>query len=309
MLFSVDLYGTAVHSLPAAPLPSSKLRLSARATSFLVLVRSLYPASRYPSLFSPIAISISVAPTSGIMRGGGKPAGSCLPCNQQARSAPFHDSPCVESPEIPLAPALSATLLDLTLTLPTPLTPTPRARSPGIGALLVPRASSLSVTLRLGSFTRQVSPYFVLRPALSLYARPSPPLASSLTQTLSLCRPRSAVRSILVRSACYGQPRQPASTRRSRWNGTHDARVRWTRMGNKRTGRGVEEDAEVLSTDGAKLLSESRPAPGSGVPFEAAAEGTNEPGLPVRYESSCLEGGPRSTLNSRGAKQEDSGMG
>ena len=80
-------------------------------------------------------------------------------------------------------------------------------------------------------------------------------------------------------------------------------------MGNKRTGRGVEEDAEVLSTDGAKLLSESRPAPGSGVPFEAAAEGTNEPGLPVRYESSCLEGGPRSTLNSRGAKQEDSGMG
>lgn len=134
MLFSVDLYGTAVHSLPAAPLPSSKLRLSARATSFLVLVRSLYPASRYPSLFSPIAISISVAPTSGIMRGGGKPAGSCLPCNQQARSAPFHDSPCVESPEIPLAPAPSTTLLDLTLTLPTPLTPTPRARSPGIGA-------------------------------------------------------------------------------------------------------------------------------------------------------------------------------
>lgn len=265
MLFSVDLYGTAVHSLPAAPLPSPKLRLSARATtSFLVLVRSLYPASRYPSLFSPIAISISVAPTSGIMRGGGKPAGSCLPCNQQARSAPFHDSPCVESPEIPLAP-------------PRPLCRSPRSHPysshtvdsntesaiASYRCLLVPRASSLSVTLRLGSFTRQVSPYFVLRPALSLYARPSPPLASSLTQTLSLCRPRSAARSILVRSPCYGQPRQPASTRRSRWNGTHDARVRWTRMGNKRTGRGVEEDAEVLSTDGAKLLPESRPAPGS----------------------------------------------
>lgn len=59
MLFSVDLYGTAVHSPPAAPLPSPKLRLSARATSFLVLVRSLYPASRYP----PLSFHLSLYPS------------------------------------------------------------------------------------------------------------------------------------------------------------------------------------------------------------------------------------------------------
>lgn len=211
------------------------------------------------------------------MRGGGKPAGSCLPCNQQARSAPFHDSPCVESPEIPLAPAPPATLPDLTLTSSHTVDSNTESAIARYRCLLVPRASSLSVTPRLGSFTRQVSPYFVLRPAPSpLYARPSPPRWLPVRRRHCLCvGPVPPCRSILVRSACYGQPRQPASTRRSRWNGTHDARVRWTRMGNKRTGRGVEEDAEVLSTDGAKLLSESRPAPGSGVPFEAAAEGTN----------------------------------
>lgn len=129
------------------------------------------------------------------MRGGGKPAGSCLPCNQQARSAPFHDSPCVESPEIPLAPAPPATLPDLTLTSSHTVDSNTESAIARYRCLLVPRASSLSVTLRLGSFTRQVSPYFVLRPAPSPFIRPSfsTSLASSLTQTLSLCRPRSAV--------------------------------------------------------------------------------------------------------------------
>lgn len=48
-----------------------------------------------------------------------------------------------------------------------------------------------------------------------------------------------------------------------------------------------------------QVLSESCPAPGSGVPFEAAADGTFAR-LRVRYESSWPQGGPRLTAGLEG---------
>lgn len=246
------------------------------------------------------------------MRGGGKPAGSCLPCNQQARSAPFHDSPCVESPEIPLAPAPPATLPDLTLTSSHTVDSNTESAIARYRCLLVPRASSLSVTLRLGSFTRQVSPYFVLRPAPSpLYARPSPPRWLPVRRRHCLCvgpvppfapslfDPRvTANRDSRLRPVARdGTGRTMRAYDGQGW-GTNERVGESKRMPKfcPRTGQNYCPNPVPLRAQGSR----SKPRP---------RERTDEPGLPVRYESSCLEGGPRSTLNSRGAKQEDSGMG
>ena len=184
------------------------------------------------------------------MRGGGKPAGSCLPCNQQARSAPFHDSPCVESPEIPLAPVLCCR------SSISPLLSSHRRRwlqhraIASSRLLLVPRVSSLFVGRSVGSFARQVSPYFVPRLSLSSVYSSRLPLASSLTQTPSLCRPRSLFAFSLCprptrvgsTSLCQATARAASGFEPSRTM-ERDARggvcARPTRTENKRTARRV----------------------------------------------------------------------
>lgn len=74
---------------------------------------------------------------------------------------------------------------------------------------------------------------------------------------------------------------------------------------------GESEDAEVLSfADRPSIVRiPSRSGLRGPVRSRGGSDGRgndDEPGLPVRYESSCLEGGPRSTLNGRGASRRAS---